>query len=217
MTAASPIVLLTGFEPFGGEIVNPSQKIVETLDGRRVGSARIRSLVLPCVFDNAADLLLRKMSGLSPHVVICLGQAGGRAGIHLERVALNLDDARIPDNAGNQPSNVAIAAGGPVAYWSTLPIRSIKERLSRQGIPVAESLTAGAFVCNHVFYALMHALATKDSPAVMAAGFVHVPWLPEQSGALRGEPSLSLEAQVAAVEALVEAVLDGQSGLAAPA
>ncbi len=209
MSPGTTTVLLTGFEPFGGENVNPSQKIAEALANRRIGKAIVRSAILPCVFGRAASVLLDRVSADSPRVVLCLGQAGGREGVHLERVALNLDDARLPDNAGKQPHDQPIAPDGPAAYWSTLPIRAIVERLARRQVPVTASLSAGTFVCNHVFYALMHALAAQPPSAsgVWSAGFVHVPWLPEQPGALRGEPSLSLETQVTAVEWVIETAL----------
>ena len=188
-------ILLTGFEPFDGETVNPSDDIARCLDGQLISGHRVVSARLPCVFGRATRELRRHMRRTKPVLVVCLGQAGGRAAITPERVAVNVDDARIPDNAGVQPSDRPVVRGGPAAYWSTLPVKAMVAALRRRGWPAAVSSTAGSFVCNHVFYGLMHGLRGQRR---VRGGFVHVPWLPAQ--AKPGQPSLALETMVQAVK-----------------
>lgn len=195
-------VLLTGFEPFGGAARNPSGEIALAWDGREVAGARIVGAVLPCVFGSARrelDLLLRRHR---PAVVLCLGVAAGRAAITPERVAINVDDARIPDNAGRRPIDLPIVRGGPVAYWSTLPIKAIVAELRSRGVPAEVSQTAGTFLCNHVFYALMHAVRRRRG---VKAGFVHVPAMSE--AAAPGEPSLPLAALIEAAGVMLRTIL----------
>ncbi|HRJ45995.1 MAG TPA: pyroglutamyl-peptidase I [Opitutaceae bacterium] len=184
MKTAAGKILLTGFEPFGGDSVNPTAEIVGRLHGMRIGRHEVVGVVLPCVFGDAVVRLKTALRRSAPQLVICLGQAGGRAEITPERVAINVDDARIPDNAGRQPVDVPVVRGGPAAYWSTLPVKAIVAALRKQNIPAAVSQTAGTFVCNHVFYSLMHALRRRRA---VRAGFIHVPWLPTQ-----GKPAMSL-------------------------
>ena len=190
-------VLVTGFDPFGGESVNPSAEIARQLHGEVIDGHRVVGARLPCVFGAAGVELLKQIRATQPALVICLGQAGGRAAIALERVAINVDDAPLADNAGAQPIDRPVVCGGPAAYWSTLPIKVTAAELARQGIPAAISQSAGTFVCNHVFYRLMHAL--RDQRRVRG-GFIHVPFLPEQAGS---GPSLPLETMVAAVRCAV--------------
>lgn len=188
--ASKRTVLLTGFEPFGGQEVNPSELAARALDGRVIGRHRVVSRVLPCVFGDAAKVLRGELRALRPSLVICAGEAGGRAEIAVERVAINVDDARMCDNAGAQPIDRPIAARGPAAYWSTLPIKAIARALHAEGLPVAISQSAGTFVCNHVFYALMRSLARRRG---VRGGFVHVPWVPEQAALSKaGAPSMPL-------------------------
>ncbi|MBI2814766.1 MAG: pyroglutamyl-peptidase I [Opitutae bacterium] len=194
-------VLLTGFEPFGGEPVNPSAEIARQLHGTVIGGHRVVGALLPCVFGAAITELRRQMRAARPALVVCLGQAGGRAEITPERVAINVDDARIADNAGRQPVDRPVVRGGPAAHWSTLPIKAIVAALRREGIPAAVSQTAGTFVCNHVFYGLMHEL--RKQPKVRG-GFIHVPFLPEQA---RGKPSLALETMTRGVRLAVATAL----------
>jgi pyroglutamyl-peptidase len=195
-------ILLTGFEPFDGATVNPSAEIVRRLHGRKSGGNPIAGVVLPCRFREATAVLDREIRRLDPALVICLGQAGGRAEITPERIAINVDDARIPDNAGRQPVDRPIVQRGPAAYWSTLPIKAIVAALRARDIPAAVSQTAGTFVCNHVFYGLMHALRRRRG---VRGGFVHLPWLPEQAGA--GQPSLPLDVMLRAVEEMLRVTL----------
>lgn len=203
--SGEPTLLLTGFEPFGGETVNPSQRIAEALDGARIDGARVVARVLPCCFSLAPGALRTALQDVRPGWVLALGQAGGRADLSLERVAINLADARIADNAGEQPVDAPVIAGGPAAYFSTLPVKAMAAGLRAAGWPASVSHTAGTFVCNQVFYALMHAL--RDQPAVRA-GFLHVPWLPEQAARLPAPaPSMPLAAQVEAVRVALRVAL----------
>jgi len=203
-TSPAPTVLLTGFEPFGGEPLNPSAEIVARLDGRTIERHRVVGRVLSCVFGRALEELHAALAATTPRLVLALGQAGGRRELSLERVALNVDDARIPDNAGAQPIDRAIVADAPVAYWSTLPIKAIVRALRDAGLPAAVSQTAGTFVCNHLFFGLMHALARKPD---VRGGFLHVPWLPEQLARHAGEFSLAFEEQVRGVEVAIATAL----------
>lgn len=191
-------VLLTGFEPFEDEPVNPSWEAVRALDGQAVGDAVIVARQLPCVFGDAIATLARFVAELRPALVIAVGQAGGRAEMSVERVAINVNDARIPDNDGAQPVDEPIVGDGPAAYFSTLPIKAIVRDLREAGVPAMVSQTAGTFVCNHVFYGLMHVLAERERKAAPDAGrarggFIHIPYLPEQAARHPGQPSLSLD------------------------
>lgn len=195
-------VLLTGFEPFGGETINPSGEIARQLHGTVIGQHQVVGALLPCVFGAAITELRKQIRATKPVLVICLGQAGGRSDITPERVAINVDDARIPDNAARQPVDRPIAKRGPAAYWSTLPIKAMVAALQQRGIPASVSQTAGTFVCNHVFYGLMHELCGQRK---VRGGFIHVPFLPAQ--AQTGQPSLPLETMTAAIAVAIGAAL----------
>ena len=192
-------ILLTGFEPFGGETLNPSAEIARQLHGTMIAGHGVVGALLPCVFGAARMELKKQIRTTRPALIICLGQAGGRADITPERVALNLNDARIPDNAGQQPVDAVITRSGPIAYWSTLPIKAIVRALQRRGLPASVSQTAGTFVCNHIFYSLMHELRGQKK---IRGGFIHVPWLPEQAPA--GQPSLTLAVLTSAIAVALE-------------
>lgn len=172
-------ILLTGFEPFGGEQSNPSWLAVQQLDGYQLDDeVQIVSRQLSCVFEKSQIELQTAIVELKPVLVLAVGQAGGRTELCFEKVAINFIDARIADNAGTQPLGEPVVAEGPTAYFTTLPIKAIVNSLKQQGIPAAVSYTAGTYVCNTVFYALMHQL--KDKPKVRA-GFLHIPYAPEQA------------------------------------
>jgi pyroglutamyl-peptidase len=171
-------VLLTGFEPFGGESVNPSWQAASLVAAAPPDGLDVTAVQLPCVFGAALDALRDALTAARPDLVVCLGQAGGRPGVTVERVAVNVDDARIPDNAGARPVDEPVVPGGPAAYFSTLPVKACVAAMRDAGVPAALSNTAGTFVCNHVAYGLGHLLAT-EFPGVRG-GFVHVPWAPEQ-------------------------------------
>jgi pyroglutamyl-peptidase len=182
--------LVTGFEPFDGDRINPSSAALRRLPAR-LGGLSLATRVLPCVFGEAAAALEAAIAETAPDLVLAVGLAGGRAELSLERVAINLDDARIADNAGNRPIDRPVVAGGPAAYFATLPIKAAVAALREAGLPAAVSNSAGTFVCNHVFYRLMHAAATA-APG-FRAGFLHVPYLPEQAAERPGAPSLALD------------------------
>lgn len=195
-------VLVTGFEPFGGETINPSAEIARQLHGTVIAGSLVTGALLPCLFRTAVAELRGHLGRVRPGLVVCLGQAGGRAEITPERVAINVDDARIPDNAGRQPVDRPVVRGGPAAYWSTLPIKAIVAELQAREIPAAVSQTAGTYLCNHVFYGLMHALRRRPG---VRGGFIHVPLLPEQAG--RGQPSLALSVMTEAIIVAIRTAL----------
>lgn len=195
-------VLVTGFEPFGGETINPAQEIARNLHGAVIAGHRLEGALLPVVFGAAIEELQSLLRTHRPVLVICVGQAGGRAAVTPERVAINVDDARIQDNAGAQPVDRPVVRRGPAAYFSTLPIKAMVEAMRAAGLPADVSQTAGTFVCNHVFYGLMHALRRRKG---VRGGFIHVPFLPEQAKA--GQASLPLEDMTAAVAVAVETAL----------
>src|SRR4051795_13051500 len=182
--------LVTGFEPFGDDPINPALDALPCLPGR-LGDVEIATWTLPTVFGRSLDALDAALAATRPDLVLCVGQAGGRAALSLERVAINVDDARIPDNAGQQPIDRAIVAGGPAAYFATLPIKAAAAALRTAGLPAVVSNTAGTFVCNHVFYGLMH-LAASRRPR-LRGGFLHVPYLPSQAARQHEAPSMALD------------------------
>ncbi len=198
----SPLVLVLGFEPFADETVNPSAEIARHLDGERIGALRVVTAVLPVKFAEAPARLADLLDQHRPELVIALGQAGGRAELSLERVAINLIDARIADNAGLQPIDAEVLLGGPGAYFSTLPVKAIHEELKFLNIPSALSLSAGTYVCNQVFYWLAHLLATEHPRT--RGGFIHVPWLPEQARQHPGEPAMPLELMLKGIRAVID-------------
>ena len=207
-------VLVTGFDAFGGQSLNPSWQVARSLHGRRIAGHTVVSAMLPTVFGASAHKIKELLLLHRPALVLCLGQAGGRSAISLERVAINIDDAPIADNKGAQPIDKCIAQRGPVAYWSTVPIKSMAQAIQRAGIASEISQTAGSFVCNHVFYALMHFLRAKIH-AETRGGFVHVPYLPEQCvGALQGQPSMPLEHMVRGLDFALRAALNSAQDLA---
>ena len=197
-----PIVLLTGFEPFAGERVNPSAELARILDGEVVNGHRIVTAILPVAFAATLPALEALLETHRPALVLATGQAGGRSEISIERVAANLIDARIADADGAQPIDESVIADAPAAYFSTLPVKAMLARLRAVGIPAALSQTAGSYVCNQVFYSLAHLVATRYRDT--RAGFIHVPWLPEQVARHHGQPSMALETMVAGVRAAIE-------------
>ena len=190
-------VLFTGFQPFDGDTVNPALEAVRLLHGRQWDDVEFVGIEIPTVFGKAIDTLRAGITTFNPDVVICVGQAGGRAQITPERVAINVDDAPIGDNEGNQPIDEPVFPGGPAAYWSTLPIKKMTMDMNQAGIPASVSNTAGTFVCNHIFYGLMHELA-QNRPGVRG-GFIHIPYMPEQV-TQRQAPSMSLDVIVRGLE-----------------
>ena len=209
MVTASPIsvgrfpaVLVTGFDPFGGATVNPSWQAAQALDGKQIAGHRIVAASVPTVFEQSLHVLRHLLALHRPQLVLCTGQAGGRAALSLERVAINVNDARIADNALAQPVDTPVIPGGPSAYFSSLPIKAMLVALEAAGIRAEVSQTAGTFVCNHVFYGLMHELATRKELAAVRGGLIHVPWLPVQ-----GQPSMRLGEIVEGLEIALHCAL----------
>ncbi len=203
LPSAFATTLVTGFEPFDGDPLNPSWLIAQSLQGRRVHGTRVQAVQLPCSFDAALPALRHALRVYRPVLVLALGQAG-RTVISLERVAINVNDARIPDNAGRQPVDEPVHARAPAAYFSTLPIKAMAAALQRAGIPAEVSQTAGTFVCNHVFYGLMHALRRRPG---VRGGFVHVPMLPEQAAARGMGAGLPLDLMTTGVHLALKTAL----------
>jgi pyroglutamyl-peptidase len=197
-------VLLTGFEPFDDATVNPSWQAVRLVAKKPPDGVSLTSVLLPVVFGDAIERLRAAVEAADAEVVVCVGQAGGRPAVTVERVAINIDDARIPDNAGGRPVDEPVVAGGPAAYFATLPVKACVAAVREAGLPAAVSHTAGTFLCNHVFYGLMHLIAT-ERPAVKG-GFVHVPYLPEQVTA-GDQPALPAHAIATALIAIVSAAV----------
>lgn len=205
-TRAVSTVLITAFEPFDNQAINASQQAMRAIDDERLPGVNLIREELPVVFGKSLTLLRAHIDEHTPDLVICLGEAGGRPDISLERVAINVDDARIPDNAGAQPIDEPIAADGPVGYWSTLPIKAILAGLREAGFPASISQTAGTYVCNHLFYGLMRCLDRKDA---IRGGFVHVPHCLEQSTrSPRPSSSLPSETVARALEILIQITLE---------
>ncbi|MBA0188134.1 pyroglutamyl-peptidase I [Pectobacterium odoriferum] len=205
-------VLITAFEPFEGEAINPSWEAVKVLHQREVGGARVVACRLSCVFDLSLEQLYRAIAEWQPEVVIAVGQAGGRTDISVERVAININDARIADNRGNQPIDTPVVEGGPAAYFSTLPVKALVQTLRVAGIPASVSHTAGTFVCNHVMYGLLHQLHQQGD--VVRGGFVHIPYSPEQAARHPSEPSMPTPLVTAALEVMIKQSLVQQVDVA---
>jgi len=207
--------LVTGFEPFGGDPVNPACEALARLPSR-VGPLTLATRVLPAVFGQALEALEDAIAATDPDIVLCVGLVGGRAALSLERVALNIDDARIPDNAGQQPIDRPVVAGGPAAYFTTLPIKAAVAALRAAGLPAIVSNTAGTFVCNHVFYGLMHLAATRRP--TLRGGFLHVPYLPNQAATHATSPgdapSMALDDIVRGVEIVLAVAASRQDDIA---
>lgn len=203
---AERLILLTGFDPFGGDTQNPSWLIAQALHGQRIAGHTVVAAQLPTVFGESLQRLQALLALHQPAVTLCLGQAGGRSALSLERIGININDARIADNRGGQPIDTPVVPNGPAAYFSSLPIKAMLRAVGDAGVPCEVSQTAGTFVCNHVLYGLMHLLARGAGPAGARGGFAHVPWLPAQ-----GAPHLALRDMVRGVyTALWTAVLAQQ-------
>ena len=202
--SAHDVVLVTGFEPFGGDTRNPSWEVCERLPGAIAGM-RVEVCRVPCEFRRAIEVVAAAIGRHRPALVISLGLAAGRTHIGVERIAINVDDARIEDNAGAQPVDEPIAAGGPPAYFSTLPVKAMVAAMRRAGVPAEVSNTAGTFVCNHLMYGVLHLLAASGTRA--RAGFIHVPSSEEMVLEKRGQPSMSVATMVRGIEAGIEAAL----------
>lgn len=189
-------LLITGFDPFGGEKINPAWEAVRLLP-EMIGDYMLCKLEIPTVFGLAAQRVMEKAEEVKPQMILCVGQAGGRSAVTPERIGVNIRDARIPDNAGNQPRGNFCVPEGPAAYFATVPVMAMEEAIRSAGLPATVSNSAGAFVCNDVLYTLLHRYAGTD----VKVGFIHVPYLPEQ-----GTPNLPLADTVKALIAAIEAI-----------
>lgn len=189
-------ILITGFQPFGGQSVNPAWEAVKKLPDV-LGDKVLWKLEIPVTFGGAFDAVEAKAAEVDPDVILCVGQAGGRDAVTPERIAVNLQDASIPDNAGNQPVDLPVIADGANAYFTSLPVKAMAAVVRAQGLPCRLSCTAGTYVCNDVFYRLLHRYRDTGK----RVGFVHVPFLPEQ-----GSPNLPLNSIVRALQAMLEAI-----------
>ncbi|NMB20628.1 MAG: pyroglutamyl-peptidase I [Firmicutes bacterium] len=183
-------VLLTGFDPFGGESINPAWEVVKKISGEELEGITIQTKQLPTVFNEAIHEAILAIDKDRPDIIVALGQAGGRPDISVERVALNINDASLPDNKQQMPQDTLVVEGGPAAYFSTLPIRTMVEAMRDAGIPARISNTAGTFVCNHTMYGILHYISERQLP--IRAGFIHIPYLPEQAVHHQGAPSMGL-------------------------
>jgi len=194
-------VLITGFTPFGGESTNPAYEAVKRLPNQIEGIEVVKEEV-PTEFHKSIRTLDQLMQREMPDVVICVGQAGGRPNMSIERVAINVDDARIPDNGGNQPVDMPIVENAPVAYFSSLPIKAITEAIRNQGIPASVSNSAGTYVCNHIMYGLLNLIDTKYQG--VKGGFIHVPFSEEQVIDKPTMPCMNLQTIAKALEIAVK-------------
>lgn len=200
-------ILLCAFDPFGGERINPALEAIKlvSFDG-----AIIEKCEVPTVFYKSVKEVTERLEKLRPDAVLMIGQAGGRDKITPERVAINISDARIVDNEGNRPSDEPVVEGAPAAYFSTLPIKAIAEALNKSGIPSAISNSAGTFVCNHLMYGVLHHIATRGYDCI--AGFIHIPFLPEQVADKPSMPSLPLDVDVRAIEIAIRVIVSELEG-----
>ncbi|WP_426350664.1 pyroglutamyl-peptidase I [Alloiococcus sp. CFN-8] len=205
-------ILVTGFDPFGGEKINPAWEAVSRIKDEIAG-AEVIKLQVPTVFKKSIEKLEAGIEEHKPDAVICVGQAGGRFDVTPERVAINIDDARIKDNEGNQPIDLPVYEDGAPAYFTTLPVKAIVKEINEAGLPSTLSNTAGTFVCNHIMYGALY-LADKKYPN-MRAGFIHVPYIPQQVVDKKGAPSMALEDIVKSLEAAVKAVVENNQDIKA--
>ena len=194
-------IIVTGFDPFGGEKINPSIECVKALP--EIEGVELIRLELPTVFKESAKRLNEVINDVKPDAVLSVGQAGGRPGITMERIAINVDDARIPDNISQQPIDEAIQLEGEAAYFTTLPIKRIVKAIREAGISAEVSNSAGTFVCNHIMYQSLFAATKADKP--FKAGFMHIPFIPEQT---TDKPSLPLEESTKALQIAIETIRD---------
>ena len=201
---AGNTVLVTGFEPFGGDTRNPSWEVCERLPGEIAG-LRVEVCRVPCEFRRAIEAVAEAIGRHDPALVVCLGLAAGRTHMGVERIAVNIDDARIPDNAGAQPVDEPIAPAGPPAYFATLPVKAMVAAMRGAGVPAEVSNSAGTYVCNHLMYGVLHFIAASGKRA--RAGFIHLPSSEEMTLDKRGAPSMSVAAMVRGVEAAIAAAL----------
>ena len=201
-------ILLTGFEPFNSSPINPSEQIVKSLADESIPGVRLETAVLPVDSKHGPEAFIQAIFASQPEAILCLGQANRRAVLSIERLAINLLDFRIPDNAGNQVNDQPIIPDGPAAYFTTLPVRLLYDNLKENGIPAELSLSAGSYLCNQITYIMLHYLQSKGLE--IPAGFIHLPALPEQVAQMDGSiPSMSLETMIQGIWLTLQLVAGG--------
>lgn len=198
-------ILVTGFDPFGGEVINPAIEAVKQLPDV-IANAEIIKLEIPTVFHTSLHVIKEAITEHDPDVILSIGQAGGRSDITVERIGINCDDARIPDNKGNQMIDEPIYSDGPAAYFVNLPIKSMVAKMNEAGIPASVSNSAGTFVCNHVTYGVRHIIETTYPNK--RSGFIHIPYLPSQVIDKKGQPSMALSTIVEGLTKAIEAIIE---------
>lgn len=203
-------ILVTGFDPFGGATINPAIETVKRLPDI-VAGAEIIKLEIPTVCHKSLRVIDEAIAKYDPDVILSIGQAGGRSDITVERIGINVDDCRIPDNEGNQIIDEPVYADGPAAYFVTVPIKAMVKRIQERGIPASVSNTAGTFVCNHVTYGVCHLTAVKYPGK--RSGFIHIPYLPQQVIDLKDMPSMAQELMVEAITAALEAIVENNEDI----
>lgn len=198
-------VLLTGYEPFGGEKINPSGEAVKLLDGKTIGGAQVTARILPVTWDDAGPLCQQAVAEIKPDFVLMVGQAGGRSAISIERVAINVQNGK--DNNGVPRDEAAIVPDGPDAYFGTVPVKAIAKAITDAGIPAVVSNTAGTYLCNHLMYTTLRHAATEGQ--AVRGTFIHIPYLPEQVTDKPAQPSMALADIVRALEVAIEKLVQG--------
>lgn len=205
-------VLITGFDPFGGEKINPALEAVKKVK-EEIANVEVIKVEIPTVFRKSLEALEAAIETHKPDIVICIGQAGGRFDITPERVAINLDDARIKDNEGNQPIDMPIYEDGEPAYFASLPIKAMVKEINDNGIPASVSNSAGTFVCNHIMYGLLYLIDKKYNN--IKGGFIHVPFIPSQVVDKKNTPSMSLEDITKGLECAIKAAVENSEDIRA--
>ncbi|MCE5007283.1 MAG: pyroglutamyl-peptidase I [Staphylococcus equorum] len=203
-------ILITGFDPFGGEAINPALEVVKLLPDE-IDGHKIDKLEIPTVFHKSKEVVKEQLNQKEYDIVLAIGQAGGRFELTPERVGINIDDARIPDNEGNQPIDEVIQTTGAAAYFSNLPVKRMTEGIKSQGVPARLSNTAGTFVCNHILYQLGYLEATQFPN--IKFGFIHVPFIPEQVTDKVEKPSMSLETIAKGLKVALEVVIESDKDI----
>lgn len=203
-------ILVTGFDPFGGESINPALEAVKKISNN-IDGVEIIKIEVPTVFKKSIDTLDKAMEEHKPDVVLCVGQAGGRFDITPEKVAINLDDARIKDNEGNNPIDEPIFKDGEIAYFSSLPVKAIVKNIKENNIPSSVSYSAGTFVCNHIMYGLLYLIDKKYKN--VKGGFIHVPFIPSQVLEKKNMPSMALEDITKGLEFALKAIIENKEDI----
>ena len=205
-------LLLTAFTPFGGESINPALEAVKKVKDK-IANLDIIKLEVPTVFNESVKTVIEAIEKEKPDFVLCVGQAGGRAGITPERIAINIDDARIPDNDGNQPIDRTICPDGENAYFSNLPVKAMVEAIKEEGLISSLSNSAGTYVCNHLMYGVLYHI--DKTYKGMKGGFIHVPYIPEQTTDKPNKPSMPLKDIVKGLEAAIRAIAENEKDIKA--